>query len=76
MKDCSESELRMARGMEFQRVGAAMAKALSPMVRYLVLVMGMRVLATVERVRCGSMGRWRRSVRYMRGQGCLGLCRW
>ena len=54
MKDCSESELRMARGMEFQRVGAAMAKALSPMVRYLVLVMGMRVLATVERDdRCG-----------------------
>ena len=44
----------MAMGMEFQRVGALMAKALSPMVRYLVLVMGMRVLATVERDdRCG-----------------------
>ena len=40
MKDGSESELRMARGMEFQRVGAATAKVLSPMVRYLVLVMG------------------------------------
>ena len=53
LKDGSESKLRIARGMEFQRVGAAMAKALSPMVRYLVLVMGMRVLATVERDRCG-----------------------
>ena len=53
MKDGSESELRMARGMEFQRVGAAMAKALSPMVRYLVLVMGVRVLASLEHVRWG-----------------------
>ena len=53
LKDGSESKLRIAREMEFQRVGAAMAKALSPMVRYLVLVMGMRVLATVERDRCG-----------------------
>ena len=53
LKDGSESEFRMARGMEFQRVGAAMAKALSPMVRYLVLMMGVRVLVSVERVRWG-----------------------
>ena len=38
----------MARGREFQRVGAVMAKALFPRVRYLVLVMGVRTLASAE----------------------------
>ena len=41
-----------------------MAKARSPMVRYVVLVKGVRVLALAERVRWGGMGRWRRSARY------------
>ena len=50
--------------MEVQRVGAAMAKARSPVVRYVVLVKGVRVLALAERVRWGGMGRRRRSARY------------
>ena len=45
----------MARGREFQRVGAAMAKALSPRVRYLVLVMEVRRLASAERRRRVAM---------------------
>ena len=54
----------MARGREFQRVGAAMAKALSPRVRYLVLVMEVRMLASAERRRRVGEWRWRRSVMY------------
>ena len=53
----------MARGREFQRVGAAMAKALSPRVRYSVLVMEVRRLASAERRRrVGDW--WRRSDMY------------
>ena len=51
----SVSEFRMARGREFQRVGAAMAKALSPRVRYLVLVMEVRRLASAQRRRRVAM---------------------
>ena len=54
----------MARGREFQRVGAVMAKALSPRVRYLVLVMEERRLASVEHRRQVGEWRWRRSVMY------------
>ena len=54
----------MARRREFQRVGAAMAKALSPRVRYLVLVMEVRRLASAERRRRVGEWRWRRSVMY------------
>ena len=54
----------MARGREFQRVGAAMAKALSPRVRYLVLVMEERRLASAERRWRVGEWRWRRSVMY------------
>ncbi len=63
LNDDSESEFRMARGREFQRVGAAMAKALSPKVRSLDLVMGVRRLASVERSRRVGEWRQRRSVR-------------
>ena len=58
------SHCRMANGREFQRVGAAMAKALSPTVRYLVVVMGVRRLASEERSPRVGEWRWRRSVRY------------
>ena len=54
----------MARGREFQRVGAAMVKALSPRVWYLVLVTGVRRLASAERRRRVGEWRWRRSVMY------------
>ena len=54
----------MVRGREFQRVGAAMAKALSPMVRYLAVVVGVRRLASAERSRRVGEWRWRRWVRY------------
>ena len=54
----------MARGREFQRVGLAMAKALSPRVWYLVLVMAVRRFESVERRRRVGVWRWRRSVRY------------
>ena len=54
----------MARRREFQRVGAAMAKALPPRVRYLVLVMGVRRLASAERRRRVGEWRWRRPVMY------------
>ena len=54
----------MARGRELQRVGAAMAKALSPRVRYSVLVMEVRRLASAERRRRVGEWRWRRSVMY------------
>ena len=54
----------MARGRELQMVGAAMAKALPPRVRYLVLVMGVRRLASAERRRRVGEWRWRRSVMY------------
>ena len=59
------SEFRMARGREFQRVGAAMAKALSPRVRYLVLVMEVRRLVSAERRRRVGEWQWRRC--YVRG---------
>ena len=51
LNEGSESEFRMAGGREFQRVGAAMAKALSPRVQYFVLAMGVRRFASVERRR-------------------------
>ena len=54
----------MAGGREFQRVGAAMVKALSPRVRYLVLVMEVRRLASAEHRRRVEEWRWRRSVMY------------
>ena len=63
----------MTRGREFQRVGAAMAKALSPRVRYLVLVMGVRRLASAERRRRVGEWRWRRSVRYEGARLCRAL---
>ena len=49
---------------EFQRVGAAMAKALSPRLRYLVLVMEVRRLASAELRRRVGEWPWRRSVMY------------
>ena len=55
----------MARGREFQRVGAAMVKALSPRVRYLVFVMEVRRLVSAERRRRVGEWRWRRC--YVRG---------
>ena len=49
LKDGSELDSRMGGGREFQRVGAAMAKALSPRVRCLDLVVGVRRFASEER---------------------------
>ena len=44
LNEFMESEFRILGGREFQRVGAEMAKALSPRVRCFDLVMGVRRL--------------------------------
>ena len=54
---------RMGLGREFQRVGAAMEKALSPQVRSLVLSGGERRLASEERRLREGVWRWSRLVR-------------
>ncbi len=51
LKVWSESELWMFGGREFQRVGEAFTKALSPKVQCLVLVIGVRELASDD-LRC------------------------
>lgn len=63
MNVCKESENLIFLGSEFQSLGAAMAKARSPTVRRLELVMGLRRLAVEERrLREGLCG-CKRSVR-------------
>ena len=64
LKEGSEFEFRMVKGREFQGVGAAMAKALSPKVRNFDFIVGVRRLASEERSRRVGEWRWRRSVRY------------
>ena len=73
LNDGRESEFRMVSGREFQRVGAATAKALSPRVRYLALVMGVRRLWSAERSRRVGEWRRRRSVRYEGARLCRAL---
>lgn len=60
----SESEFLMWMGSEFQRVGAAMAKAWSPKVRCFDLVMGLRRFKSAERRRREGLWCCKRSVRY------------
>lgn len=59
----SEEESLMCFGSEFQRVGAAMEKALSPQVRCLVLVGGDRRLASEDLSVREGVCLWRRSDR-------------
>ena len=63
----------MVSGREFQRVGAAMVKALSPRVRYLALVVGVSRLWSAERRRRVGEWRRRRSVRYEGARLCRTL---
>lgn len=49
LRVCKESELLMCHGREFQKVGEVVAKARSPKVQCLVLVMGVRMLESADR---------------------------